>query len=961
MTGSQPPVAEPAGDVPPRVAAPHRRTHAALGPARALAAAVLGLVAVNRLALAPPAMPANDLDGGARLALNHAFLTGRVVGRDVIHAFGPLGFLHQPVFDPALYGWCLTFGIALALVVTANVTLLARRAHLPAWSMALWGVVLVLLAAPDPDGRFYLLCFLGAWIGIDEHERAGRALLAANAVVLAATALTTFTHFVTATLLVVLMSLRNGPGPAVAFAVVASALWLATGQSPGDVVPWIRTSVEFALGHAETMVGGGPIGELIVYLAGALALVGLLGVRASHAHRFWRWTALAYMTVLLVVILRHAFAPHSEHALTGMMGIMVASVLAAGACWEWRRTPLEVGFVIIAFGAIAFMTTSHLRRYYTPLLTPRGLLAQTVGYVPRLAGAVTGWQAEHDAWATALSRIADDHPVPRSAHGTLDVLGWQTAIPLASALPWNRKPVAQQFAAATQALAELNARHVATDGADTLLADLTSIGQRPPLLDMGPTTLEVLRHYRVVEEPGEFLVLERRTEPRDVTLEPLGTVEARLDQRVPVPAADAPVWVRIDVHRTFEGHLRGALLKPPLLLLDLELADTSSRRFTFFPSMSRSGFLLSPVIVAPNGLAALMGGDAALLAPYTVRALTMRELETSGSYAEPIRVAFEAVRFVPDAVAAQAAEATVPLPLGAVDSVMNTRLQAEDGTLVADGVTPGAYVELPFVTPSSDHVPRWIELDVDVPRAEELRVLVRRAGEQFGSDRGMTFQLAPGRRTVRVPLPIGTMPVQLRVEPDLQPGRFRLLAARQGGVDEGPVTPGPVRMIDVGLRGLPGWFMPFRTLNAPRTLDDRWAFRPTDVMPADVPGTPFIMTPTVLADATTSPARNGVAVTVPATGGQLVLGEVPALAGATRLLELRVDPSGPAALRLWWMRRGHGWDRTHSQRVYLDGSPRIVRVPIPAGDEPVAVRLDVDPDVAGSVVISDARLLGPSS
>lgn len=957
MTGSLPPVAEPDVVSPtPNEAEPPRHPHAALDGMRSLAAMVIGLVAVNRLALVPPAMPANDLDGGARLALNHAFLTGRVVGRDVVHAFGPLGFLHQPLFDPALYGWCLAFGVALALVVTANVTLLARRAHLPASLMALWGVALILLAAPDPDGRFYLLCFLGAWVGIDEHERPGRTLLAANAVVFAATALTTFTHFVTATLLVVLTSLRNGPLPVVVFAVVATVLWLATGQSAGDLLPWIRTSIEFAAGHAETMVGGGPIGELIVYLAGALALIGLLGVRAAHAHDPWRWVALAYMTVLLVVILRHAFAPHSHHALTAMMGIMVASVLAAGACWEWRRTPVEVGFVVVAIGAIVFMTASHLRRFYTPLLRPAGLLAQTVGHLPRLGGIATGWKAEHDAWAAALSRIADDHPVPASARGTLDVLGWQTAIPLASALPWDRKPVAQQFAAATPALAALNARHVAARGAETLLADLTSIGQRPLMLDLGPTALEVLRHYHAVEEPGEFLVLERRTAPRDVTLEPLGSTDARLDQRVPLPAVDAPIWVRIDVHRTFEGHLRGALLKPPLLLLDLELVDGSTRRYSLFPSMSRSGFLLSPLIVAPNGLGALMTNDVTITRDYGVRALTVREIETSGSYAEPIRIAFDAVRFVGDTPPARD-DRGVALPLSVVDGSMNLRLGADAGGLVADGVAPGAWVALPFVAASDDAVSRWLDLDVDVPSSQVVRVQLRRAGEQFARERSVAFQLSAGRQQLRVPLPLSTMPVQVRVDPGVRPGRFRIVGARQGGVAVEAATPGPIRMNDVAVRGLPGWFLPFRSPESLRPLDDRWAFEPVAATPAAVPGQPFPLDGArTLDDLVPRPDPRGVVVDVTTAGGGIVLGAVPPAADP-RLLELRLDPSVPATVRLWWTHDGDGWDRTRTLVAYLDGSPSVLRVPVPPGSRQVSVRLDVDGRTPGTLRVGDARLL----
>jgi hypothetical protein len=945
--------------------APHpadraRHLHSAPRLRDALLPIAVGLVATNRLALAPPSMPDNQIDAGWQLALNHAALNGSVFGRDVVHNFGPLGFLHLPMFDPALYGWCVLFGVALALVVTADVVGLARRAGIPTMPAALWGIALVLIAAPDPDGRFYLLCILAAWIGIDGHDRPSPSLVAANTMVLAVVSLAKFSHAVSITALVVLMSLRNGPLPAVVFAATVSALWAAAGQ-PLDAVPaFLRGSMEVATGYAESLVEDGPVGEIVTYVVSAAALLGLLAMRAAHARSVWRWLALGYNALLLALIFKHAFTLHLYHSLTAVMGLGVASVAAAGACWEWRRTSPAAALVVVALGAIVVIATSRHAVHYWPLVSPRSLLDQTVGYLPRIAGATNGWSTERATWTAARRRLADDHPLPRSATGSIDVLGWQTALPLVGALPWRPKPVFQQYVAATPALAALNARHVAASGADTLIADVTTVSQRSPMLDLGPTLLEVIRHYRVAEEPGEFLVLRRREAPRPVSLEPLATQRLSLGQRLDVPPSDGPVWVRIEVGSTIVGRIRGLVLKRPKLFLELELADGSTRRFTIFPGMARSGFLLSPVVVSANGLGAVLTGDAGVTGAWVVRALTVREAVPSGSYAEPVDVTLAALRFAPDEQPPRAADPSVPLSLAAVNAVLNARLRSADDGLVADRISPGAVIMLPYVAGSSAEASRSVELDVDVTHAQELRVMTRRAGEPFGFDRAVTFQLSPGRRSLPIALPVSTVPVQVRIDPAVGGGPLRILAARQVGVATTAPAPGLARIRDVA-RGLPGWFLPFRSraLATGPARGDMWFFQPVGGVPPAGPVDEFRfdgMQP--FAGFVPRPLPNGVALEFPDTGGAMLLATVPPGQRTGRVLEVRLVATAPVAVRFWWKARPEArWNIARSLGVFVDADPTIVRVPLPGHQRPLEVRLDVDPGAAGTLEVMDARLL----
>jgi hypothetical protein len=92
----------------------------------------------------------------------------------------------------------------------------------------------------------------------------------------------------------------------------------------------------------------------------------------------------------------------------------------------------------------------------------------------------------------------------------------------------------------------------------------------------------------------------------------------------------------------------------------------------------------------------------------------------------------------------------------------------------------------------------------------------------------------------------------------------------------------------------------------------------------------------------------------------VVLGRVPPGPERRRVLEMRLVASRPVAVRLWWARDGTQWQRTRSTGLLLDGSPRVVRLPV-RGPLPVAIRLDAMPGSPATVYVSDARVLPASA
>jgi hypothetical protein len=229
-----------------------------------------------------------------------------------------------------------------------------------------------------------------------------------------------------------------------------------------------------------------------------------------------------------------------------------------------------------------------------------------------------------DDEAKAAIRAANPIKPPR---GSVDLYPYLLSVIDAYGLPYAPRPVCQSYLAYTAELSEKNARALRGPGApDAVLFDVLPIDGRYPALEDARSWPELLARYEVKDEAGAFLVLERAPRPRRVTLVPIGHVDARNAEFVPVPE-DAPVWVEIDLAPNLRAQLAGALWKPPEVTMTVTLAgsgETPLPPFRVIPSVARGGFLLSPCVQDRREFARLArsrGGLAASLDPKRVTSL----------------------------------------------------------------------------------------------------------------------------------------------------------------------------------------------------------------------------------------------------------------------------------------------------------------------------------------------------
>ncbi len=762
----------------PHVTAP---VSARRGGAVRVAELVVVLLAVRALGLPEPRMPALTVDPSYQVALNRAFLDGLQFGRDIVFTFGPLGFLHVPMFDPALQGLQVVFGVLLGTVVGANLVVLSRQAGRTAWLVLAPAPLALLLMIHDPDGRLFVACGLIGLVALSGRRVAPAWLLLGDVALLAVIALIKFTFFLLASGIVIVMAAadlargrRAGAVVPVAYAAMVCALWVAAGQEVAAFPEFVRGGLEIARTYSEAMAVPGPALEPLLFLTAAASLAAAV-LRTERPDGVWRGVPhVVVLGAVLFLLFKSGFTRHLYHRETAVTGIAALALVYASASWGRGDRIVRVlcGAALVA--ATLGLGVSPHASIYAAKLTPAGLGHAFGGNAWRVEEVVRGWEDSRRRWTATRTRLAREHPLPVVATGTVDVLSDGQAMLLAhDGVTWRPRPTFQPYQATSTALQERNAEGLRRRGADVLLADLDTIDGRWPMLDLGRSLPELLRWYDVTPLATEFLVLTRRAAPRTVTLAPLGSVTVPLGGSVRLPdvSRGRPLWATVEVEPTWLGRLAAVVFRVPEVALEVTLVGGETRRHRLVPAMARSGFLLSPLVEHPNALGELFSWDRTrLLGSFVVTAMRIVPAAPGARFFAPsVRVELARLEFATQEVAPPSTDEGTEVPLRLIH-VYHARVASEGARLRIDASGGDPFVSFLLAPPSTVTAARELVLDVIMPHADMFQVFTGR--RPFVEDRSMRFQLGPGVHRVRVPLPLADGWILARVDPGTRPGVY---------------------------------------------------------------------------------------------------------------------------------------------------------------------------------------------
>lgn len=542
-------------------------------------------------------------------------------GDQLAWSFGPLGFLNTRG-GPALYysdvfvlSWLFA---ALVQLLLAGTLLIALRRSLPlAPAMLAAGVVLA-LASERPTALGFAWCALALTRGDDPPPDAAARWFPIAIGVLAGIGVLGKLNEGTELLALAIITLaaiprrRDALGFAGTLLATALAGWLLSGQSLGDVWPYLRYGVEVVAGYTGAMgASSSSLGWTYVaaLLLAALALA-LAWTATRDARPRRRWCLLALCAVYVGFNFKESFV-RQDH---GHLQVFFAGALVLFAVLPLRSRlrPAALGGMLASVVALGVLSGGDdLARAVDPVANVRAAADQVRTLVSPARRA--------EIAADTRARIASGYQIPprlAAAIGRHSMMFWPFVygeIVYAYDLNLRPLPTLEPYAAYTPALDRLAGEMLASARAPERIvrampAASGAVDGRYPSFEAPLATEQIFCRYRQVTVHAPWQVLARARGSRCGTPRTLTTATAAWGEPVSVPAPlrpDALVLVKIagaDPHGL--ERLKELAVRPSERRISLDDAT-----FRLVPATAGDGLLLSappgsdyrdPFAMAPN-------------------------------------------------------------------------------------------------------------------------------------------------------------------------------------------------------------------------------------------------------------------------------------------------------------------------------------------------------------------------
>jgi len=576
--------------------------------------AITAVLAVWLSTILWPLPPVPDLDPSWQQILVDAWLHDRQFGRDIVFTWGPLGFLFGQYVLPDALTAKLWFEMIGRLAIAA--VLVAIGWPLPVARRLIWLAAIIVMGV----GWFEVLALVGmagllaAWIlppGRPVRTALGIGLIGAASLV----KLTLMTFAVAGVALMSAAALADRRPVRAAVIALGTPItiltwWVLAGQSPWNLLLYLKLASEIAAGYATAMTLEEPapvfMAGIGVLLAHTFWLVPALFVERSD----WRRLPIVALSALVVLVAwKHGYTRGGLHAnIFFLASLLLATLMPVmGGATRWA----EIGSLIAISASVVALDVAFPGSIQLHTALTRVRLADAARQASDL-GAVAETYRRDAASAASRWHLARTTEVVGSA--PIDLIGYTQGTLYLNGLAHRPRPVPQSYSAYTDTLLEANRAFLASDqGPPYLLAALQVIDGRYPSQEDAAVIVDLPRRYEPLFEEGGLVLLSRRRaqpSPGPAASEVVLDVTVAPGEWVELPAHESFAHViRIDAQPSITARLRAMLYRQPLLhmtITDDHFAVTETR---VIPPIATSGFLIQPRIADQADFVAWLRGQ----------------------------------------------------------------------------------------------------------------------------------------------------------------------------------------------------------------------------------------------------------------------------------------------------------------------------------------------------------------
>jgi hypothetical protein len=586
-----------------------------------------------------------------------------------VFTFGPWGFLfggyHPATYSISVFVWA---GLASVFWWAAwRVVTHFFKNPLASW---LWMMVFIGLTTISPfiniDLRLTAWPLLLLLLHFSVEERPFSVIQAMLVISLALLGLIKHSIFTIAVVTVLIIAAdnvfrqRRFPWVVLVFAGGLFFFWVLAGQRLSWFGLYLRGASEIVSGYTEAMMWQQPTdkADIVRFWEVATVVCVLVGYVVCKQHGFFGVLPLFGLVFILFAAFKYGYVRHDAHEVTATNLLLLTALLWLPAAWciVWQRNRWLIPAVLLPLICAASLASLSLKRYASIGLFPvlsqqlsvRNLFAPAKIFRDFLEDRQYSFRA-YNTYATGLR--AGTFP-NLDIHGSADVYPLSQTLALPQGLTCQPRPIFQSYSAYTPKLAEMNAAHLRSDrAADHILFDVSTIDGRFAAQDDSLSWPELLTRYDIKRVAGQYILMEKSATPRQYELTPIGETVAKFDEGIDVPSMmGGPIWVRIDIRRSFWGNVVATLYRPQPVSLSLFTCSGRTYSGRLLPAEGRAGFLLSPVVENRQSFFSLASTDwqheLADLEAASARVTIGGEREVASRYeSPPVRIRFYRLDF----------------------------------------------------------------------------------------------------------------------------------------------------------------------------------------------------------------------------------------------------------------------------------------------------------------------------
>lgn len=579
--------------------------------------AALLLVAVAVFVPFSPNMPWESLDPSWVYGMNEAVAQGMSFGKDIVFTFGPYASIYTKTYHPAtdqLMIWG-AFYLAISFAIAAYLNF-----RMTGWplKLALLAVLSAVMYRLDALFFFYpMLVGVQVYhlaISFDSKRDAGIAESALRIALFAPFGLLPLIKgsaliacAAISVLSIALLAKRGrwklciliGLTPLVSLVI----FWTLSGQPLIGLANYFTGLLPIVSGYTEAMASNGDPKEYMLYTVAVAAFVVLL-LREAQGSAYDKMVVVLIFLCILFLGFKAGFVRHDGHAIASGTMILLGALLAG----TLLTTRGSLALLFACLVAWIYIDAAHIK---TSSHSIKENIKNTYA----------------SAWAGLKQRIQDPEAFARSfevrvnelnkrgaipkLNGSVDIYSYDQSYLIASGNKWSPRPILQSYSAYTAKLAELNKMHLVSESRpDNIIFKVQPIDGRLPSLEDGASWPVLLSNYEPASFSEGYLFLKSRNPPSQAHEEPrkIGGGVYSLGEQINLPNSDAPLFVRVNIRKSFLGAVLNTLFKPSQLVIKLTMHNGVTRDYRIIAGMSESGFVVSPLIENTEELGLLFSG-----------------------------------------------------------------------------------------------------------------------------------------------------------------------------------------------------------------------------------------------------------------------------------------------------------------------------------------------------------------